>query len=958
MKRKLLSYLLIVLLTAACSADYFCITNDPAKDLSVDGTTYVSGSTVDINGPGLVKALSFLPNQSDSSLNDALIKVQGELDFCPENQNNNSYIPTECCPLGSPADCKKLPSLENCQCNGCGLGKSYHIPANSSVWTVIENSAIQGQTIKMTVNWSNSGGIADNSPNQPFCYSGSSSSPFCSSANLCSNTPETFPTPCHSASTAPCGTIDMVNNSPLQCLIQNQTCAFSCNYPPPVPNSNSNSCSVVGSTEKCTMPGFSNLTPCTDDSCNTVEACTTYTGGNRWISKNITTGSYAPSYASGTVYNKVSLGSASPDNPSWSLSASGLVFQVSPSSNNNACDWSNTYSFASSAGETVGTSVCASSPSSSSSCAQSCPVPTSQNSNNQACYFPSLYSVVNSDGSYDGSNDPYRITTQTIIVQKPSSQVSLMIADDFYPDNLGGYTVYVSSSCNSVNGNPLPLTNLGQFQMQLPGDSAPAMVMPITDCGSLPAAYSEYCSQDNIENNNAVYYYIPSLNTGDLNVQAIMNDGSFAGSVDGSLNVTVYTQNKVGRFSSMIDGAVTIIHNVLYGQQQCTQGQQCQQGVVEQIWKSLVIEGPYINYLRLLLTLYIIFYGILFLLGTVQISQLDLIIRVAKISVIVALTSDSSWSYFNNNFFDLFINGSSFLINLFTASGFSENTTSSTSPFAFVDQVFQVLFFDYRTWLRILALTLASPLGFVYGLLILWGALNYFLAIMESVIDYIMAILALSILLVLAPIFIPFVLFAVTRELFNSWIKFLFAFSLKPVVLLIGLNILSTMLLIVVLELFSFPICFGCAFPVSFAPFGDIINAINSVVSIGDFFFCIPWYKPWGFSNVGDGATFSSATGLSVSGILLFVMLTTFMKKLPNFVDDMIYRLSDTRSAALKAGGIPGNPSSRMLGAIGNKALGAVGMDSESRSRRKNANSNAGPSNPKDKIGAKVVEKK
>lgn len=411
LKRKLLSYLLIVLLTAACSADYFCITNDPAQDLSVDGTMLVSSTAVEIKSSGLVKVLSFLPNQ-ESSLNDALIKVSGELDFCPNNQNNNTYIPPECCPPGSAAGCQKLPSVENCQCNGCDLGKSYHIPANSSVWTVVENSAIQGETIQMTVNWSNSGGIPDNPANQPFCYSGSSSSPYCSSTNLCqsSNTPEKFTSPCHSAGIAPCGTIDTVNNAPLECLIQNQTCSFSCNYPPPVPNaSNSSSCS----TPPCQVPEFSSLTPCGsgDSSCNNVEACTTYTGGNRWISKNITTGSYAPSYSSGTVYNKASLGGASPNNPSWSLSASGLVFQVSPSSNNyNACDWSNTYSFASSAGETVGTSVCASSPSSSSSssCAQSCPVPTSQNSGNQACYSPSPYSLVNADGSYDGSADKAR----------------------------------------------------------------------------------------------------------------------------------------------------------------------------------------------------------------------------------------------------------------------------------------------------------------------------------------------------------------------------------------------------------------------------------------------------------------------------------------------------------------------------------------------------------------------
>lgn len=45
------------------------------------------------------------------------------------------------------------------------------------------------------------------------------------------------------------------------------------------------------------------------------------------------------------------------------------------------------------------------------------------------------------------------------------------------------------------------------------------------------------------------------------------------------------------------------------------------------------------------------------------------------------------------------------------------------------------------------------------------------------------------------------------------------------------------------------------------------------------------------------------------------------------------------------------------MGAVGDKALGIVGMDSASRQRRKGANTNTGPSDPKDKIGVRVREK-
>jgi type IV secretory pathway VirB6-like protein len=922
---KLLAYLLIMLLTAACTGDYYCITNDPAQDLNPNSTIVSNTqSTINninpVNGP-VVTYNSYVSN------NDILIKVSGTLNLCSNDMNKQQ---TNCnCPTTLPNSC--VPSADNCQCTlydpNCNFGNRYQISAKTSSWTTVQKSAIEGQTIQMTVPQSNYGGPVSSN---------------CPLGKACSSNSDCGPPPSTEYYANSIGCIGGFCDSPRPCP------NLTCNLPPPF--------QPINGQQPPPIPAAQCQTPCQQD-------CSGYALGNRWSSDNFNniqfynSASYPMSYPSSPPLNACSVNNSGQMNiglKCWNVGAMGLVFQVTdPNGPNNingtSEDWQQSQTFVSGGVDTDGSLAC--------------PVPTTSSNIGsyltQVCFSPSPNEK--GESSYAGSTDPNRITTQTIVINDPSqSTVSLRVYDTYYSDNLGGYSVYVLSTCNVSNGQPLNLSGIGQLQLQVAG-SAVTLPKPIASCDDLANTSfsgSQYCSPSDLQNKKAVYYHITQNLTGQMKYQINSSGGGITlgqSDVTGALNITTYSQGQVGAFSLMIQDAITMIQHALYG---VPSADPPTKGVIETIWNNMVGEQPYKEYLRALLTLYIIFYGILFLLGTVEISQMDLIVRVIKIGVIVALTSDQSWKFFSDNLFNLFLYGSGDLIGLFSISGGgSDLDHGNNNVFSFVDNVFQVLFFDYRTWFRILALLLTSPLGFIYVLLILWGTLNYFLAIIEAVITYIMSILTVSILLVLAPIFIPFILFSITRELFNRWIQFLFAFAIKPVILLIGLNILSTMLLIVILKLFSFPVCFGCAFPIFLNGFADIVSAINKVVSIGDFFFCLPWFKPWGFSNIGDGSSFSSATGISISGILLFVMLTTFMKKLPKFVDDMTTRLSGTRSIALKVGGGP-NVASAMMGTIGDKALGIVGMDSASRQRRKGVNTNMGPSDPKDRVGVQVNEKK
>ena len=81
--------------------------------------------------------------------------------------------------------------------------------------------------------------------------------------------------------------------------------------------------------------------------------------------------------------------------------------------------------------------------------------------------------------------------------------------------------------------------------------------------------------------------------------------------------------------------------------------------------------------------MYIIIYGLAFLAGSLQITVTDIVVRVLKIGVIVALFSETSWTFFNDNLFKVFIDGSDYLLNSVIGT-----TSNVGNIFGFVDPIF------------------------------------------------------------------------------------------------------------------------------------------------------------------------------------------------------------------------------------------------------------------------------
>ncbi|MGV2333234.1 MAG UNVERIFIED_CONTAM: type IV secretion system protein [Planctomycetaceae bacterium] len=183
---------------------------------------------------------------------------------------------------------------------------------------------------------------------------------------------------------------------------------------------------------------------------------------------------------------------------------------------------------------------------------------------------------------------------------------------------------------------------------------------------------------------------------------------------------------------------------------------------------------------RTLLTLYIIIYGLSYLAGKIQVKTYDVFTRIAKLAVVFAMFSPSSWKFFNENVFVIFLDGMSYLT--YSVIGL---TSDVSNIFGFVDIIFDK-YTNLEVWEAILISLLQIHNGMTYiAILLIEAILSYLVAVIDVVVSYIMAFLTICVLISLAPLFIVCMLFERTRSMFDSWVSLLFNYMIQPTVLLI-----------------------------------------------------------------------------------------------------------------------------------------------------------------------------
>lgn len=245
-------------------------------------------------------------------------------------------------------------------------------------------------------------------------------------------------------------------------------------------------------------------------------------------------------------------------------------------------------------------------------------------------------------------------------------------------------------------------------------------------------------------------------------------------------------------------------------------GTDTETGVVERLYKALIVELPFVAMVRAIMILYVVFTGIGYIIGVVQMDRNDMLKRLLKLSIVATVISPTSWEFFSVHFYKLFIDGGIELIAKIIsgsmAVGVFDASTVDSNPaviFAVFDGPFTILF-SSETWTKIGVMALSGITGFVFAMVVIFAIVYYAIALGKTVLMFLMATVVIGLLLFMAPLFISFFLFRMTYQYFDTWVKFLISFTLQPVLLFTSIIIFNFLLLITIYTTLGYTVCEFC----------------------------------------------------------------------------------------------------------------------------------------------------
>ncbi|MCA7010138.1 TrbL/VirB6 family protein [Wolbachia endosymbiont of Tribolium confusum] len=502
------------------------------------------------------------------------------------------------------------------------------------------------------------------------------------------------------------------------------------------------------------------------------------------------------------------------------------------------------------------------------------------------------------------------------------SSLMLAIADyGYYGANRGGYHVEVTRSCNFDSGEKL--------YMYL-GDSPPKdPSAPKTN------DFKEVKNLNKITEDNVDYYIIDGSHLVNeeskkiyfgINVENVekddITDKDSKYYEDNKYTVNLFLKRKINDF---ISSTINKIFDFI------TDGSEDGIKIPYEGYGKGLLQG-----IRALLILYVIFTVVGYMLGTIQLSKFDFIIRIFKIAFIAFAFSDRSWEFFGTTLSGFFVDGSIYLVD-----SFSGYIGEGGKKFAFLDLTAGVLFTG-ETWLKFLSLMLSGPFGFIAFLAILYATFVFLRCIISATFKYVISTILVAFLLSLAPLFIVFILFQQTKTLFDNWIKTLAHVSLQPVILFSSLSLLNQLMYSVLYNLTNFSACYQCLISVNFLSYD--LCLMKSILPLG--------YSP------GTSVDVALSTGEKSGGhfaALPIDLVQAFIYLIIASAMEAFVSISETMAQALFSSGYGVAQSVSYIARSASQAmLSTVGLDD--RTQNMIHNIKQGMSKDRSKIEAKLPD--
>lgn len=435
-----------------------------------------------------------------------------------------------------------------------------------------------------------------------------------------------------------------------------------------------------------------------------------------------------------------------------------------------------------------------------------------------------------------------------------------------YGDNIGGYTLEVYAwGCGGKDGVGTS-SDIGNLEAVIVSFGDPNV--PNNMASKVPG----YQYEELTLKNGKFTGKSPASGTVWLRIKD--NDTEYKDNA-GSYNVTVKTDTLKQKLSSLL---MTYLIDPV---------QSTLKDAVKTIFNNMIQDTGFIQAIRALLILYVIIYCIMFIFGMVPLSQLDLVIRLTKIAVILALISPKSWDFFDTHLFILFREGGAYLIGSVSNSysnAFGESVASSSNPFQFIDKTIG-FFLDTSTIKKLLALIVIFPIGWIYLVLIFMALVNHIMGVAKAIVGYLLSLVIIAALLTVAPIFLSFLLFSYTKQYFDTWINMLWRYTLEPLLMITILVLINEFVMIALYGVLNFAACWRCAFPFSIPI--DSENSINIL--------CLNFFVPWGYDpEEGKGFDFFEQFPRMFVSIVMLLIFSNLSKHTKVFVSRLAASFSST----------------------------------------------------------------
>ncbi len=261
-------------------------------------------------------------------------------------------------------------------------------------------------------------------------------------------------------------------------------------------------------------------------------------------------------------------------------------------------------------------------------------------------------------------------------------------------------------------------------------------------------------------------------------------------------------------------------------------------GIVRKTYQQIIETPGYRLSVSALLTLYIMFTGFSFLIGNINMTHVELVVRILKVSVVsILLSTSKAWTFFHDYLFVFFVEGLAQILQIVQDASTGQSLLNLLISPQTLSKLFSLLFVD--------------PLGFIYIILYLIALYFIFLLIFKATIIYLTALITIGMIITMAPIFICLMLFNITRSLFENWLRQLISYTIQPIILFVGIAFIGMIIKTEIQSTLGFAVCkkdFPDLGPIN-QIFGSFTEDLDSSIGNSIFYWWFPVPMKGGIEN-------------------------------------------------------------------------------------------------------------